>query len=177
MYVYTANFGALPLILISTRILSKDQNRLSSRSSLTVLKIVIFRKNPTFRFQDAFALPRIAPAASYATFFSPSSNQSPMVPEPAFCLSMDSDVRGGLYRFSTENTVFYVEAHPETDIDEEDYGFPPAILQILEPTPRPPECNWADIREHTCRVESQAIEGCDRMLAPRQSRFTRPRTP
>lgn len=75
-----------------------------------------------------------------------------MVPEPAFCLSMDADDRSGLYRFSTDKTVFYVEAHPEADIDEADYGFPPAILQILEPTPRPPECNWADIREHN-RVE------------------------
>jgi serine/threonine protein kinase len=68
---------------------------------------------------------------------------------------MDSDDSEGLYRFSTDNTVFYVEVHPEADIDEADRGFPPAILQILGPTPRPPECNWADIREHN-RVEWRA---------------------
>jgi serine/threonine protein kinase len=61
---------------------------------------------------------------------------------------MDSDDREGLYRFSTNNTIFYVEAHPEADIDEVDYGFPPAIMEILDATPRPRECNWADIREN-----------------------------
>jgi serine/threonine protein kinase len=73
-----------------------------------------------------------------------------MSPEPAFCLSMESSDREGLYRFSTNNTIFYVEAHPEADIDEVDMGFPPAILAILDSTPRPPECNWADIRENNC---------------------------
>jgi serine/threonine protein kinase len=75
-----------------------------------------------------------------------------MIPEPIFCLSMDADHHTGVYRFSTNNTVFYVEAHPDADIDAADYGFPPAISEILERTPRPSECNWADIRKNN-RVE------------------------
>ena len=65
---------------------------------------------------------------------------------------MDADSRSGVYRFSKGNTVFYVEAHPEADIDEIDYGFPPAILNIVLSTPQLPDCNWADIRKDN-RVE------------------------
>ena len=61
----------------------------------------------------------------------------------AVCTSMSAGRRHGLYRFSLSGCVFYVEAHPETDLKDSDYGFPPAILACL--TPRPLHCNWADI--------------------------------
>lgn len=45
-----------------------------------------------------------------------SKNQLSMISEPTFCLLMDADRHIGIYRFSTNNTVFYVEAHPELPI-------------------------------------------------------------
>lgn len=66
--------------------------------------------------------------------------------QKAVCLSMDAGDRNGLYRFSMDSIVFYVEAHEDAALDDADYGFPPAILKLLPP--RPLACNWADIRKN-----------------------------
>lgn len=80
----------------------------------------------------------------------------------AVCLSMSSGNRHGYYRFSCEGNVFYVEAHRTASLDNSDYGFPPAIRKLL--TPRPSNCNWADIENGSCvtwKFKSlKGMEGC-----------------
>jgi hypothetical protein len=62
----------------------------------------------------------------------------------AECLSMDAANRHGLYRFADNGTVFYVQIHPNANLDDDDFAFVPAIRKIL--TPRPPGNNWADVK-------------------------------
>jgi hypothetical protein len=63
--------------------------------------------------------------------------------QDAVCISMSAGRRHGYYRFSWREDVFYVEAHPDASIQDNHYGFPPAIRRRLGP--RPPLCNWVDI--------------------------------
>ena len=62
----------------------------------------------------------------------------------AECLSMDAAGRRGLYRMAYNGSVFYVQIHPSTNLDDDDFAFVPAIRKIL--TPPPAGANWAAIR-------------------------------
>ena len=63
----------------------------------------------------------------------------------AVCISMAAAGRHGYYRFSCGGDVFYVEAHENSILKDDEYGFPPGIRRLL--SPRPPPCNWADIKD------------------------------
>ena len=63
----------------------------------------------------------------------------------AVCISMAATQHHGLYRFSSHGHVFYVEAHENSILKSDEYGFPPVILGRLPP--RPLSCNWADIKD------------------------------
>jgi predicted Ser/Thr protein kinase len=78
---------------------------------------------------------------------------------------MESQNRHGLYRFSSDGDVFYVEAHQTASLSDDDYGFPPAVRRYL--TPRPPTCNWADITDGN-RVEwrSKQLKGIEECWHP-----------
>jgi hypothetical protein len=88
----------------------------------------------------------------------------------AVCISMDALYRSGLYRFSEKGSVFYVEAHPDADLDDCDYGFPPAILERLPP--RPPHCNWVDLARDCVKWTTVNLPWYRTMLASKQNRFT-----
>jgi hypothetical protein len=80
---------------------------------------------------------------------------------------MAAAARHGYYRFSCGGTVFYVEAHWNSILKDNEYGFPPAILRSL--SPRPPSCNWADIKEdNRCEWRVKMLKGAQQCWHPKR---------
>jgi hypothetical protein len=52
----------------------------------------------------------------------------------------------GLYRFSHHGTVFYVRADAKAPLEGVEWGWEQAVRRLL--TPRPTDCNWADLSDH-----------------------------